>query len=234
MDQELAEGRCDQAAEDHRGDGIEDLAARLLAAEHQGHQADARRQRRHQDGGEPLEAAPQDHRLRKDLAFLLHEVEVVRDQQDPVADGDPAQRDEAHQARHGQRLPRHGQGDGPADEGRGEGIEQLQHDPHRWVEKHEHDEHPHDRQPGEHHDQRRGPLLAFELAAVFHERPLGQRHLRADPAADLRHRPRQVAALRVAPDHDPATGVFPIDGVGPGSRADVGQLAKFHLPAAAG
>ena len=169
MDEKLAEGGCDQAAEDHGGDRIEDLAARFLAAEHQGHKADARRERRHQDRGEPFEAAAENHGLRKALAFLLHEVEVVGDQQDAVADGDPAERDEADEARDRERLLRDGQGERPADEGRGEGVEELQHDPHRGVEEHQHDEHPHDRQPGEQHDQPGGPLLAFELAAVLDE-----------------------------------------------------------------
>ena len=50
----------------------------------------------------------------------------MRDQQDAVADGDAAQRDEADQARDGQRLPGEHQRQHAADERRRQGIEDLQ------------------------------------------------------------------------------------------------------------
>ena len=43
---------------------------------------------------------------REALALVPHQVDVVRHEQDAVADRDAAERDEADQARHGQRLAR--------------------------------------------------------------------------------------------------------------------------------
>ena len=41
VNQELAEGRGHESAENHGGDGIQDFSPRFLAAEHEWHEADA-------------------------------------------------------------------------------------------------------------------------------------------------------------------------------------------------
>ena len=72
VDQEFAKRGRDQSAEDDRGDWVENLAARFMAAPDERDQADACGQRRHQHGGQAFEAAAQDHLFGEAFAFMLH------------------------------------------------------------------------------------------------------------------------------------------------------------------
>ncbi len=107
MNQKLAEGRGDEAAENDRGDRIENLPARFLPAQDERDEPDPRGQSRHQHGGEPFQTAADHHAVGECFPpLLLHEVEVVRDEQDSVADRDASERDETDEAGDRQILPR--------------------------------------------------------------------------------------------------------------------------------
>ena len=89
MDEEIEQCGADQAAEDHRRDGIEDLLARLTGSQHQRNKRNARRQRGHQHGCHPFPARTLHHLRREPLPLVPHEVQIVRDEQDAVAGCDP-------------------------------------------------------------------------------------------------------------------------------------------------
>ena len=76
---ELIEQRgADQAADDDDGQRIQNFLAGLAGAHRQRNPADDGGQGRHQDGRKTLQAAPHDHLLVELLAFVLHEMGVVR------------------------------------------------------------------------------------------------------------------------------------------------------------
>ena len=69
----------------------------LARRQRQRHQANAAGQRRHQHRHHPLLSGTDQHLDGKRFVFFTHQVQVVVEQQNPVARGDASQRDQAHQ-----------------------------------------------------------------------------------------------------------------------------------------
>ena len=99
--------------------------------EHERHEREPGRQRRHQHRHEPLERAPDDHVLGERLALVLDEVQVVRDHHDAVAARDAGERDEPDERRDRERLRREPQRHDAADERERDVEHHLRDDPER-------------------------------------------------------------------------------------------------------
>ena len=118
-----------------------------------------------------------------------------------------------------------------ADERGWQGVENLQHDSHRWKQNQQHDEHADHRNAGQNDDELRCPLLALKLSAVLDEVADRHLHLIADTLLDVADRTGQVAAFGVAANHDSPSSVLAIDRVRARAFADVRDFAKFDLAA---
>lgn len=94
-DHEVEQGAADEAADDDDGDGMEDFFAGFIGSKQQWHEGDAGAEGRHEDGDKAFQRAAHDHGATESFAFMLHEMEVVRDHHDAVAGGDSADGDEA-------------------------------------------------------------------------------------------------------------------------------------------
>ena len=90
VDEEVEQGGADHAAEDHGGDRVQDLFAGLMGRENERNQADARRQSRHQHRGQAFQTGPHDHLLGPAFPLVSHQMQVVIQQQNPIAGGVPA------------------------------------------------------------------------------------------------------------------------------------------------
>ena len=90
MDNIFADRGGDETAENDCGHGIHNLLAGLLAAKDQRDETEGR----HEYGGEAFEAASQNHRFGELFALLLHQVQVMSDQQDAISRRDATERDE--------------------------------------------------------------------------------------------------------------------------------------------
>ena len=86
-DQLVEQGGRQHPAEDDEGQRVENLLAGLARSEYQGQQADEARRCGHHHRGEAFQAASNNHRFAELFAFVLHEVDVVRDHDDAVAAG---------------------------------------------------------------------------------------------------------------------------------------------------
>lgn len=92
----------EHATENDQSHGIENFFSGLARAEKQGEQADKTSHSCHHHGTKSLQAAPNDHVFRELFAFVLHQVNVVRNHHDPVPAHNPNQGDEPHPVRYGQ------------------------------------------------------------------------------------------------------------------------------------
>src|SRR5262245_31805801 len=161
-------------------------------------------------------------------------MEVMGDQQNPIANHDAAERDEADETGNRQGLPREHQGDDAANERGRQGIENLQHDADRRIENHQHYEHSDDRYQRQDEDQRGRALLAFELPAVFDEVPFRQTDASRHALLNVGDDARKIAALRVAADDHAAPRVLAVGGIRSDAFADFGEIAQLHLAALVG
>ena len=92
------EEKPDPDAEDNHRQRSQDLIARLITLENDRDEGQGRGERGHENRYEPFHRPLHDG-LVHGYSFLRHQVLVVIDQQDAVANGNPEQRDEPNKAR---------------------------------------------------------------------------------------------------------------------------------------
>ena len=119
MHKEVEQGGADQPAEDHCGDGIQNLLTGFPGGEHKRNQSDTGGQRGHKNGCEAFETCSHNHVLRPAFPFVLHQVQIVVEQQNSVSRCDSGKRNEANYGRDGQHLTGKNQGSDCANEGHG-------------------------------------------------------------------------------------------------------------------
>ena len=110
MHEEVEQRGTDQASENDRRDGVKNLLPRFARCQHQRHQGDPGGESRHHHRCDAFPARPLNHLASKALALMLHQMQIVGDEENAIARRNATQRDEANHAGNSQRLMREDDG----------------------------------------------------------------------------------------------------------------------------
>ena len=163
------------------------------------------------------------------LAFVLHQVEVVRDHHDRVARCDAGQRDEANQGRD-RHLPHHEIGEHQRADERQGNVEQNLRDDHARtemsIEKQENHAKGEDR---ENRDDARGLLLALKLSLITDEVARFEVQFFPEGLLDIGHDGPEVAAGHIGRNGNAALHVLTLDLVRTLALPHVGHQVEWHF-----